>query len=91
MAVAGVEIAAAIAGKPRSGADFGPPPFCVFTVTDQVNNKRRKEQSRKQKQLDKEQRRAQRAAERQARRELGGGKDTDLAGIVPGPQPGQIT
>ncbi len=51
--------------------------------------KRRREQLRKQKQQDKEHRRAQRAAERQ-KRELEGGKDADLEGIVPGPQPGQI-
>jgi len=54
-----------------------------------VMEKRRREQLRKQKQQDKQQRRAQRAAERQ-KRELEGGKDSDLAGIVPGPQPGQI-
>ncbi len=51
--------------------------------------KRRREQLRKQKQQDKEHRRAQRAVERQ-KRELEGGKDADLEGIVPGPQPGQI-
>ena len=52
--------------------------------------KRRREQVRRQKQKDKEQRRVQRALERNTQREQGGGKDDDLAGIVPGPQPGQI-
>lgn len=52
-------------------------------------DKRQRERVRKQKQQQKEQRRAERAAERQ-KRALEGGKDTDLEGIVPGPQPGQI-
>jgi len=52
-------------------------------------DKRQRERSRKQKQQEKEQRRVERAAEREKRiRE--GGKDADLEGIVPGPQPGQI-
>ncbi len=51
--------------------------------------KRQRERARKQKQLDKEHRRNQRAAERR-QPELKGGKDADLEGIVPGPQPGQI-
>ena len=53
--------------------------------------KRLRERVRRQKQQNKEQRRNQRAAERRER-ELngGGGKDADLAGIVPGPQPGQL-
>ena len=51
--------------------------------------KRQRERVRRQKQQDKEQRRAQRAAEKQ-QRELNGGKDNDLEGMVPGPQPGQI-
>jgi hypothetical protein len=51
--------------------------------------KRRREQQRKQKQQEKEQRRVERAAERQ-KRQSEGGKDSDLEGIVPGPQPGQI-
>lgn len=51
--------------------------------------KRRREQLRKQKQQDKHQRRVQRVAEKQ-KREPGAGKDADLEGIVPGPQPGQI-
>ena len=50
--------------------------------------KRQRERARKEKQQQKEQRRAQREAERQKRPE--GAKDADLAGIVPGPQPGQI-
>jgi hypothetical protein len=52
--------------------------------------KRQRERVRRQKQMDKEQRRAQRAAERR-QRELKGGKDPDLDGMVPGPQPGQIS
>lgn len=52
-------------------------------------NKRQRERSRKEKQQQKEQRRVERAAERQ-KRTLEGGKDPDLDGIVPGPQPGQI-
>jgi hypothetical protein len=51
--------------------------------------KRQRERVRRQKQQDKEQRKAQRAAEKQ-QRDLNGGKDDDLEGIVPGPQPGQI-
>jgi hypothetical protein len=51
--------------------------------------KRQRERARKQKQVDKQQRRLQRAAERRER-ELKGGKDADLEGMVPGPQPGQI-
>ena len=51
--------------------------------------KRRREQLRRQKQQDKEQRRVQRAADRE-KRALEGGKDADLEGMVPGPQPGQI-
>lgn len=50
--------------------------------------KRQRERVRRQKQLDKERRRAQRAAERRER-ELKGGEDPDLEGMVPGPQPGQ--
>lgn len=51
--------------------------------------KRQRERVRRQKQQDKEQRRVQRTAERRERA-LKGGKDADLEGIVPGPQPGQI-
>jgi hypothetical protein len=51
--------------------------------------KRQRERVRRQKQSDKQQRRDQRAAERRER-QLKGGKDADLEGIVPGPQPGQI-
>lgn len=51
--------------------------------------KRLREKLRRQKQQDKQQRRDQRLAERQ-KRELEGGKDAELEGIVPGPQPGQI-
>lgn len=51
--------------------------------------KRQRERVRRQKQQDKERRRVQRAAEKQER-ELKGGKDSDLEGMVPGPQPGQI-
>ncbi|HVN28978.1 MAG TPA: hypothetical protein VMT64_10855 [Candidatus Binataceae bacterium] len=52
-------------------------------------DKRQRERTRKQKQQEKEQRRVDRIAEREKRiRE--GGKDSDLDGIVPGPQPGQI-
>ena len=50
--------------------------------------KRRREQVRRQKQQDKERRRLQRIAQKQVNRQ--DGKDSDLAGIVPGPQPGQI-
>jgi hypothetical protein len=52
--------------------------------------KRRREQLRKQKAQDKEQRRVQRVAQNRLDREHKGGKDSDLEGIVPGPQPGQI-
>lgn len=52
-------------------------------------DKRQRERSRRQKQQQKEQRRVERAVERQ-KRALEGGKDSDLEGIVPGPQPGQI-
>jgi hypothetical protein len=51
--------------------------------------KRRREQLRRQKQLDKKQRRVQRVADKE-KRVLEGGKDADLEGMVPGPQPGQI-
>jgi len=51
--------------------------------------KRQRERSRRQKQQEKERRRVEREAERQ-KRALEGGKDTDLEGIVLGPQPGQI-
>ena len=51
--------------------------------------KRLREKLRRQKQQDKEHRRVQRAAERQ-KREVEGGKDADLEGMVPGPQPGQV-
>ena len=51
--------------------------------------KRQRERARRQKQQEKERRRTERAAERQ-KRVLEGGKDVDLEGIVPGPQPGQI-
>jgi len=51
--------------------------------------KRQRERARRQKQLDKQQRRVQRTAERRER-QLKGGKDADLEGIIPGPQPGQI-
>jgi hypothetical protein len=50
--------------------------------------KRLRERVRKQKQQTKEERRNQRAAQRRER-EISG-KDADLKGIVPGPQPGQI-
>ncbi len=52
-------------------------------------DKRQRERSRREKQRNKEQRRVKRAAERQ-KRTLEGGKDADLDGMVPGPQPGQI-
>jgi hypothetical protein len=57
--------------------------------------KRQRERVRRQKQQDKERRRTQRVSERRDRdtagsRETTGGKDPDLEGIVPGPQPGQI-
>ena len=52
-------------------------------------DKRRRERARREKQLQKEQRRVERAAERE-KRIRDGGKDADLEGIVPGPQPGQI-
>jgi hypothetical protein len=53
-------------------------------------DKRRRERTRKEKQQVKEQRRIERAAEREKKISEGGGKDADLAGIIPGPQPGQI-
>jgi hypothetical protein len=52
-------------------------------------DKRQRERSRREKQQQKEQRRVERAAQRQ-KRPRDGGKDIDLEGIVPGPQPGQI-
>jgi hypothetical protein len=49
--------------------------------------KRQRERARREKQQQKERRRVERVPERQKRvRE--GGKDTDLAGMVPGPQAG---
>jgi hypothetical protein len=52
-------------------------------------DKRQRERAQRQKLQQKEQRRVERVAERQKRiRE--GGKDADLEGMVPGPQPGQI-
>jgi hypothetical protein len=51
--------------------------------------KRQRERVRREKQLDKERRKAQRVAQKQ-QRAFKGGKDSDLAGMVPGPQPGQI-
>jgi hypothetical protein len=61
----------------------------IMTPEEGCMEKRQRERVRKQKQLDKEHRRNQRATERR-QRELEGGKDTGLEGIVPGPQPGQI-
>lgn len=52
-------------------------------------DKRQRERVRRQKQEQKQQRRVERAAERK-KRPLEGGKDPDLEGMVPGPQPGQI-
>lgn len=52
-------------------------------------DKRQRERARKEKQQQKEQRRIAREAERN-KRALEGNKDSDLEGIVPGPQPGQI-
>ncbi len=52
--------------------------------------KRQRERARKQKQQLKEQRRVERAAEREKKIREGGGRDADLEGIVPGPQPGQV-
>jgi hypothetical protein len=53
-------------------------------------DKRRREQARKQKKMDKEHRRVQRVADKQAKKGQSVGKDADLEGLVPGPQPGQI-
>jgi len=50
--------------------------------------KRQRERARRQKQQDKERRRDQRVAEK--RQQVKDGKDSDLAGMVPVPQPGQI-
>jgi len=55
-----------------------------------LDNKRRKEQTRKQKQADKEARRVKRIAQRRLHPELAVGQDADLAELIPGPQPGQI-
>jgi hypothetical protein len=52
-------------------------------------DKRQRERARKEKQRQKEQRRIERAAQRQKHTHEGG-KDMDLEGIVPGPQPDQI-
>ena len=52
-------------------------------------DKRQRERARRQKQQQKEQRRVDRTVQRQ-KRAREGGKDLDLEGIVPGPQPGQI-
>jgi hypothetical protein len=51
--------------------------------------KRQRERNRKEKQQQKERRRHERTAQRQ-KRAVEGGKDADLEGMVPGPQPGQI-
>jgi hypothetical protein len=53
-------------------------------------DKRQREQARRQKQLDKQQRRVTRAAERRTPTKSEDAKDADLAGMIPGPQPGQI-
>jgi hypothetical protein len=53
-------------------------------------DKRRREQTRKQKQLDKQQRRVNRASERRPALGPESRKDADLAGMIAGPQPGQI-
>jgi hypothetical protein len=52
-------------------------------------DKRQRERVRNQKQQDKAIRRKERANEKRDRK-TSGLKDDDLAGIVPGPQPGQI-
>jgi hypothetical protein len=52
--------------------------------------KRRREQTRKQKQLEKQQRRVKRAAERRLHPEPAAAQEADLAGLIPGPQPGRI-
>jgi hypothetical protein len=52
-------------------------------------DKRQRERARREKQQQKEQRRIARVAERE-KRAVEGGKDADLEGMVPGPQPGQI-
>jgi hypothetical protein len=52
-----------------------------------LDNKRRKEQTRKQKQADKEARKQKRLAERPLSTEGSGETDPDLAGLVAGPQP----
>ena len=51
--------------------------------------KRQRERVRREKQLDKERRKAQRVAQKR-QQAFKGEKDSDLAGMVPGPQPGQI-
>jgi hypothetical protein len=51
--------------------------------------KRHRERVRRQKRQDKEQRKAERKVEKD-KRAIDGTKDSDLEGIVPGPQPGQI-
>jgi hypothetical protein len=51
--------------------------------------KRQRERVRNQKQQDKAMRRKERATEKRDRK-ASGINDDDLAGIVPGPQPGQI-
>ena len=53
--------------------------------------KRIRERARKEKQQEKEQRRQKRDAEKRSPSELKPGEDPDLADMVPGPQPGQIT
>jgi hypothetical protein len=58
---------------------------------DDQLEKRRREQTRRQKQVEKQQRRDKRAAERRTNPGNAADKDADLAGMVPGPQPGQIT
>jgi hypothetical protein len=52
--------------------------------------KRLRERVRRQKQQDKQRRRDERAAQRRSDQVEKPGKDSDLEGIVPGPQPGQI-
>ena len=90
-------------GAPRSDAPLdggaGPPTKLnrvgTLTGTDisfaepESMEKRQRERSRREKQQQKEQRRLERVAERE-KRAREGGKDADLKGMVPGPQPGQI-
>jgi hypothetical protein len=59
-------------------------------VKEQGLEKRQREQVRRQKKMKKQERKDQRAIEKRNLPEGESGANDDLAGMVPGPQPGQI-